>query len=78
MTANRKLSTTALAKELNVPAQQVFAALQDYGWIKRVDSDWVLTGKGEFEGGTYTESSRYGRYIVWPPSLLEHKLLVSI
>ncbi|MCP4815743.1 MAG: hypothetical protein GY888_24785, partial [Planctomycetaceae bacterium] len=61
-----KLSTTALARKLNIPAQQLFATLKDYGWIQRSTDSWVLTSKGEFEGGTYQTSRRYGRYIVWP------------
>jgi len=71
----QKLSTSALAKALSIPLQQLFVTLRDYGWIRKVDDGWLLTGKGEFEGGEYVHSRRYGRYIVWPPSLLEHALL---
>jgi hypothetical protein len=38
----------------------------------------VLTPKGEFEGGSYQQSRRYGRYIVWPQSLDHHPLLAAI
>lgn len=72
---SQKLSTSALAKALAVPPQQLFVTLRDYGWIRKVDDGWLLTGKGEFEGGEYVHSRRYGRYIVWPPTLLEHPLL---
>lgn len=75
---DNKLSTTALARKLDIPAQQLFATLKDYGWINRVDQGWFLTGKGEFEGGSYVDSRRYGRYIVWPERLLEHPLLSAI
>lgn len=73
-----KLSTSALARKLELPAQQLFATLRDYEWIKRVDDNWYLTNKGEFEGGGYVDSQRYGRYIVWPESLLQHPLLAAI
>lgn len=77
-TANSPLSTTALAKKLDIPTQQLFATLKDYGWIVRGGSTWVLTPKGEFEGGKYRDSQRYGRYIVWPDSVVEHPLLSAI
>lgn len=72
------LSTSALAKRLQLPIQQLFATLRDYGWIDRHANVWTLTPKGEFEGGRYHDSKRYGRYIVWPESLVEHPLLVAI
>jgi hypothetical protein len=73
-----RLSTTALARKLNIPTQQLFATLRDYGWIARAGDSWVLTAKGEFEGGDYQQSRRYGRYIVWPPRLDHHPLLGAI
>jgi hypothetical protein len=75
---DNRLSTSALAKKLNLPAQQLFATLKDYGWIKRVGDTWVLTPKGEFEGGSYHTSRRFGRYIVWPETLDHHPLLAAI
>lgn len=72
---SQKLSTSALAKALDIPLQQLFVTLRDYGWIRKVEDGWLLTGKGEFEGGEYVHSRRYGRYIVWPESMLEHGLL---
>ena len=74
----RKLSTSALAKLLDIPSQQLFSTLKDYGWIRKLDEGWALTGKGEFEGGEYVHSKRYGRYIVWPPELSEHPLLRAL
>ena len=72
------ISTTALAKKLNIPVQQLFAILKDYGWIERYESVWALTPKGEFEGGAYRDSKRFGRYIVWPQSVESHQLLAAI
>lgn len=76
--SGQKLSTSALAKALDIPLQQLFGTLRDCGWIRKVDDGWVLTAKGEFEGGEYIHSKRYGRYIVWPETLLEHQLLRGI
>ena len=76
--AGHKLSTSALAKTLDIPLQQLFGTLRDCGWIRKVDDGWVLTAKGEFEGGEYVHSKRYGRYIVWPEALLGHQLLRGI
>lgn len=76
--ADNKLSTTALAKKLSIPTQQLFATLKDYGWIQRVGENWALTPKGEFEGGSYQKSARYGTYIVWPERLDQHPLLAGI
>lgn len=73
-----KLSTSALAKTLDIPLQQLFGTLRDCGWIRKVEDGWVLTAKGEFEGGEYIHSKRYGRYIVWPDAILEHQLLRGI
>jgi hypothetical protein len=74
----QKLSTSALAKTLDIPLQQLFGTLRDCGWIRKADDGWVLTAKGEFEGGEYVHSKRYGRYIVWPEALLEHQLLRAL
>lgn len=73
-----KLSTTALARKLEIPVQELFGTLKDYGWIARNNSGWSLTPKGEYEGGSYHKSKKYGAYIVWPQGLLQHPLLLAI
>ena len=78
MADSDKLSTSALARKLGLPVQQLFATLKDYGWIQRHQDSWLLTNKGEFEGGGYVDSQRYGRYIVWPDTLVEHPMLSAI
>lgn len=72
------ISTSAIAKSLELPLQQLFSTLKDYEWIRKVDDGWALTAKGEFEGGEYRHSRKYGRYIVWPESVLEHPLLLGL
>lgn len=76
--SDNTLSTSALAKRLKLPIQQLFVTLRDYGWIDRRGKGWALTGKGELHGGAYQDSQRFGRYIVWPETLTEHPLLVAI
>lgn len=71
------LSTSALARALHKTVRQMFAELAVLGWIRRDGEQWQLTAKGEFEEGAYRESSRFGRYIVWPASVLEHRALVQ-
>lgn len=73
-----KLSTSALARKLNIPVQQLFTILKDFGWIQHLGDNWTLTPKGEFEGGSYHTSRRYGSYIVWPEALDQHPLLQAI
>lgn len=72
------LSTSALARRLEVPVQQLFVTLRDYQWIHREGEHWLLTAKGEFMGGRYQNSRRFGRYIVWPARVAEHPLLAAI
>jgi hypothetical protein len=74
----QKLSTSALAKLLEVSSQQLFSTFKDYGWIRKLDEGWELSSKGEFEGGEYVHSKRYGRYIVWPEELAKHPLLQAL
>ena len=78
MAEDNRLSTSALAKKLSIPSQQLFVTLRDYGWIERQGEHWGLTPKGEFEGGTYQNSRRFGRYIVWPDTIEAHPLIVAI
>ncbi|WP_101757102.1 hypothetical protein [Oceanicoccus sp. KOV_DT_Chl] len=74
----QKISTSALAKALEVSSQQLFSTFKDYGWIRKLEEGWALTTKGEFEGGEYVHSKRYGRYIVWPDDVLSHPLLQAL
>ncbi|MBT8152243.1 MAG: phage antirepressor KilAC domain-containing protein [Gammaproteobacteria bacterium] len=72
------ISTSALAKQLDLPARRVFELLVDKGWIERIDKHWKLTGKGQFEGGDYVNSKKYGEFIGWPESVLEHGIFTEL
>jgi hypothetical protein len=69
------LSTSALAKALGKTTKQMFAELETLCWIERADDSWKLTSKGEFEGGSYRESQKFGRYIIWPSTVVSHNAL---
>lgn len=74
MSQIKKVSTTQLAKLLQLPSKMVFQLLSERKWIEREGTSWRLTGKGEFEGGEYKQSDKYGQYIVWPESITEHRI----
>ena len=71
------LSGTALARRLNIPTREVFRLLAEHGWIERTGEHWRLTGRGEFEGGRYQSNERYGTWIVWPETVLQHRLFAA-
>ncbi|MGB5324875.1 MAG: hypothetical protein WBN40_05550, partial [Pseudomonadales bacterium] len=72
------VSTSALAKKLDLPARSVFELLVEKGWIERVNKHWKLTGKGQFEGGDYVNSKKYGEFIGWPEAVLEHTIFAEL
>ena len=56
----KKLSTTAIAKKINVEVSDIFNTLRNNNWIKRTGNQWELTEIGESKGGC-----NKGDYIVW-------------
>ena len=65
----KHLSTSAFAKNINIPAKELFARFSQLGIIAKDEEKWVLTDLGVQYGGSYKESKQYGTYIVWPESL---------
>jgi len=61
-----KISTSALAKAKSVSSKDLFSQLTSQGFIQRENEDWILTDSGMAHGGEYKESTKFGRYIVWP------------
>lgn len=79
----KKLSTTALAKLLNMDSKALFELLVNRKWITRTPNETgkiatELTKKGEFEGGEYLHSNKFGTYIVWPNTLQDHRILSAV
>ena len=64
-----KSSTSALAKINGVSSRELFLFLQQQILINREGDEWVLTIEGSRAGGEYKESSKFGRYIVWPEDI---------
>jgi len=62
----KKSSTSALAKLTGVSTKELFSYFQEKNFINRQGDDWVLTSDGHDVGGEYKESSKFGKYIVWP------------
>lgn len=73
--SQKVISTSALAKALKLNSAQLFRLFSDLDWIQREDDGWHLLSAGKDHGGAYRSSEQYGRYIVWPQSLIEHPLL---
>ncbi len=67
---NREMSATSLAKELNMTLQSVIQTLLDMGLIARNGKVWDITPAGLSRGGSYRDSVKTGRYIVWPKSII--------
>lgn len=75
MQANTMLSSSKLAQRLTMETAAIFQLLVDLGWIERQHDRWILTAHGELEGGQYQHSDKFGQYIVWPETLVQHPSL---
>jgi hypothetical protein len=71
MNSQKEFSTSALAKELKKNPQDLFQQLADIGFIEKKDNNWELTDAGRSKGGTYKQHEKYGRYIIWPESIIK-------
>ncbi len=71
------LSTTALSKELQLPAKEVFKLLSDNGLVRRLDDNWLLTELGKNKGGVIKSHPRYGSYIAWTEEFKLDKIFTS-
>jgi plasmid maintenance system antidote protein VapI len=77
------LSRSALAEKLGVTLKELTQLLIESGWLEHNDTaekgkEWRLTAKGEFEGGIYRESKKFGQYIVWPESVMSHAAISPV
>ncbi len=77
------LSRSALAEKLGVTLKELTQLLIESGWLVHNEKaekgkEWTLTAKGEFEGGIFRESKKFGQYIVWPESVLSHPAITGL
>ncbi|MBK7667311.1 MAG: phage antirepressor KilAC domain-containing protein [Sphingobacteriaceae bacterium] len=63
------VSTSALAKERNIDAKELFALLKDKGWIYKKDDQWHLTKEGRMAGGDMLSNPKFGDYVAWPSNI---------
>ena len=71
----KKISTSALAKNHKKTTHELFDVLEAKGWIIRKDNKAEITDAGKNCGGDYVTSEKFGKYIVWPETLLEQDLM---
>ncbi|MEH7236232.1 glycerol kinase [Bacillus sp. JJ1562] len=76
--AIKYLSTTALSKEIQIPAKEVFKLLANYGLVKREEDNWILTNEGKEKGGIVKSHPKYGSYIAWCEDLKNDKIFESL
>jgi len=72
------ISTTLLSKIIGISTKEMFTLLNEAGFITKDRENWVLTDEGIEAGGEYKESSRYGKYIVWPEQLKINGTLIPL
>lgn len=65
----KKISTTALSKEIEIDKYELFKRLADNGWMYKKEGQWQLTKEGRMVGGEMKYNPKYGEYIVWPIDL---------
>ncbi|WP_026562042.1 hypothetical protein [Bacillus sp. J37] len=63
--SKKYLSTTALSKEIQLPAKEVFKLLSESGLVIREEDNWNLTDKGKEKGGIVKSHPKFGAYIAW-------------
>jgi hypothetical protein len=63
------ISTSTLAKELDISSKQLFADLQEKGWIYRKNEQWHLSKEGKVAGGKMNYNPKFGDYVVWPSNI---------
>lgn len=74
-TGVKYLSTTAIAKELGLSGKDVFAVMEQSGFIIRNGKSWELTKFGEQAGGQI-KNGKYGEFIGWPEEFVQQLLSI--
>lgn len=63
------ISTSALAKELDIKSSDLFDKLKALGWVKRKNDKWTLTNLGKENGGQTRTVPKIGEFVVWPENI---------
>ncbi|MEK6476859.1 glycerol kinase [Catalinimonas sp. 4WD22] len=65
----KKISTTSLAKKINIDVSELFNILSTKKWMFKSDGQWRLTKEGRMVGGEINYNPKFGEYVVWPIDL---------
>jgi hypothetical protein len=63
------ISTTVLAKGLEIKVKDLFQTLLEKEYIEKDKDSWSLTKKGVDAGGIVKSHHQYGSYIAWPDNM---------
>ncbi|RKD90425.1 glycerol kinase [Mangrovibacterium diazotrophicum] len=66
---SRKISTTALSRDMGISSKELFETLSDLNLVYKQAGQWYLTQRGFDCGGEIAVHPQYGEYIVWPADL---------
>lgn len=73
------LNATKLAEKHNISSRKVNWALSEAGFIERDGKGWAVTALGKEQGGTQKVNTQNNvPFVVWPDTILENKLYLSI
>jgi len=63
-------STSALSKIIGISSKELFEIFEEKGWIEKNGKHWLLTAKGEHNGGQM-KNGQYGEYPAWPEEIAD-------
>ena len=68
-TTFEKLTSSKLAKELNLKTDELMEKLVNSGYLELRDDKHYLTVKGKEAGGEFRTGQKFGSYFLWPENL---------
>ncbi len=75
---NKKISTSALAKKLQIKKYQLDELLLAANYISKSDDSYQLTDLGKQKGGVILNHPKYGEYIAWDEDMeIPNKLITQ-
>ena len=67
---SRYKSTSALSEIMGIQSKKLFEIFMKKNWIVKDGKSWILTKKGEQNGGQM-KNGQYGEYVAWPEEVVE-------
>lgn len=62
-------STSALSKKIGISSKELFEIFENKNWITKNGKSWILTPKGEDNGGEM-KKGQYGEFVAWPEEIV--------